>query len=360
MGVTATTLWAAPAWRSAQSALYSVRRAVTGDLPGHPRLRERALSTEIIDIRHFSAEDFGPLLESESRAWYDRLRWDYAPSIRLIAGCLADKRLSGYAILSEGQLKGYSFFLYEGEKGMIGDLFVDAGSETRPNAVALLEHVIETLKATPGVERVEAQLPHFILDDVEDCFRQRGFDTYLRRFMAANLNGRHTRLGTAEFDRQFSIEPWQRKHDDAAARLLFHAYRSHVDASINDQYHSVSGTAHLIENIIHLKGCGENLPQASFVAIHRATHKLAGILALTAVREATAHIPQIAVDTEFQNHGAGVALMEASLAEAKKLGMREVTLTVTDVNAGAVRFYERLGFDTFHTFGAFVWQRPVH
>lgn len=317
------------------------------------------MSTEIIDIRHFRAEDFAPLLELESRAWYAGLRWDYAPSIRLIAACLADKRLSGYAILSAGQLKGYSFFLYEGEKGMIGDLFVETGTETRPNAVALLEHVIETLKATPGVERVEAQLPHFTMEDVESCFQQHGFDAYRRRFMAAELDGRHARVRTAEFDRQFTIEPWQRKHDDAAAHLLFHAYRSHVDASINDQYHSVSGTAHLIENIIHLKGCGESLPQASFVAIHRGTHKLAGILALTAVRQATAHIPQIAVDAEFQNRGAGVALMEASLTEAKKLGMREVTLTVTDANAGAVRFYERLGFDTFHTFGAFVWQRPV-
>lgn len=359
MGVTATNLWAALAWRSTQSALYSVRRAGASNLPGHSHVGERVLSTEIIDIRHFSAEDFGPLLESESRAWYTSLRWDYTPSIRLIAACLADKRLSGYAILSGGQLTGYSFFLYEGEKGMIGDLFVEPGSETRSNAITLLEHVIETLKATPGVERVEAQLPHFALDDVEDCFQQRGFQTYRRRFMAADLDGRRASLSTAEFDRQFAIEPWQRKHDDAAARLLFHAYRSHVDASINDQYHSISGTAHLIENIVHLKGCGESLPQASFVAIHRATGKVAGILALTAVRQATAHIPQIAVDAEFQNRGAGVALMEASLAEAEKLGMGEVTLTVTDANAGAVRFYERLGFHTFHTFGAFVWERPI-
>lgn len=324
-----------------------------------PRVREPTLSTEIIDIRHFSAQDFEPLLQSEAQAWYGTLRWDYSPSIRLISACLADKRLSGYAILAEGRIRGYSFFLYEGEKGMIGDLFVEANSASRASALALLEHVLETLIATPGVDRVEAQLPHFATAEVEECFRRRAFDVYQRRFMAASLDGRTMPARSPEFERQFTIEPWQRKHDDAAARLLCRTYRSHVDAAINDQYHTVSGTAHLIENILHLKGCGEYLPQASFVAIHRATGKLAGILALTAVRPATAHIPQIAVDAEFQNQGTGLALMSESLARAQTLGLREVTLTVTDANAGAVRFYERLRFETFHTFGAFVWQRSA-
>ncbi|MGH9398562.1 MAG: GNAT family N-acetyltransferase [Terriglobia bacterium] len=323
------------------------------------RVRESILAIEIIDIRHFTAQDFGSLLEAESRAWLSALRWDYTPSVRLITACLADKRLSGYALLSGGQIRGYSFFLYEGEKGLIGDLFVQPDGETRRNALVLLDHVIETLKATPGVERVEAQLPHFSLDDLDACFERHEFDVYLRRFMAANLNGRAVREAPATFHRQFILETWQRKHDDAAARLLFQTYRSHVDAAINDQYRSIAGTSHLIENIIHLKGCGESLPRASFVAIHRATRKVAGLLALTAVRTATAHIPQVAVDTGFQGLGVGVALMEESFSAAQKLGFQEVTLTVTDANSDAVRFYERLGLETFRTFGAFVWKRSA-
>ncbi|MGH9449206.1 MAG: GNAT family N-acetyltransferase [Terriglobia bacterium] len=315
------------------------------------------MAPEIIDIRHFTAQDFTPLLEAESRAWLSALRWDYTPSVRLIAACLADKRLSGYALFSGGQIRGYSFFLYEGEKGLIGDLFVLPDGETGRNALVLLNHVIETLKATPGVERVEAQLPHFALDEVEAGFRRHHFAAYLRRFMALNLNGRAAGEAPPAFDREFVLELWQRKHDDEAARLLYRTYRSHIDAAINDQYCSIGGTTRLLENIIHLKGCGESLPRASFVAVHRSTRRVSGILALTAVRAATAHIPQVAVDTEFQNRGVGVALMEAAFRAAQKLGFHEVTLTVTDANADAVRFYERLGFQTFRSFGAFVWAR---
>lgn len=316
------------------------------------------LSIEIIDIRHFEPGDFAPLLEAESKAWFSTLRWDYTPSVRLISACLADKRLSGYALLAGKEIRGYSFFLYEGEKGLIGDLFVQPGGETRENALVLLEHVIETLKATPGVQRVEAQLPHFALDELGACFHRHQFETHLRRFMALGLSERPTRDLSAR-DGEFVFEPWQRKYDSEAAQLLCRAYRAHIDASINDQYRSVSGTSHLIENIVHLRGCGESLPQASLIAVHRASRKLAGIVALTAVRPGTAHVPQVAVDTEFQSRGVGVALMEASFREARRLGFQEVTLTVTDENQDAVRFYKRIGFETFHTFGAYVWSRAL-
>lgn len=317
------------------------------------------MTAEIIDIRHFEAKDFAPLLETESAAWFKTLRWDYTPSARLISACLADKRLSGYALVNDGKIEGYSFFLYEGEKGLIGDLFVQPGGEMLKNAVALLEHVIETLKATPGVGRVEAQLPHFSLVELDACFSRHRFESYLRRFMSRKIALPEVERKPDGWDREFEIEPWQKKHNHEAARLLCRTYRSHVDARINDQYASAAGTAHLIENIVHLRGCGEHLPQASFAAVHRASRKLAGIIALTAVRASTAHVPQVAVDVEFQNRHVGSALMEVSFREAAKLGFQEVTLTVTDVNRGAVRFYDHLGFETFQTFGAYVWNRST-
>jgi ribosomal protein S18 acetylase RimI-like enzyme len=327
------------------------------------------LSVEVVDIRLMEARDFDPLLKAESSAWITALRWDYGPSARLISACLADKRLSGYALLSDRRILGYCFFLYEGDKGLIGDLFIQPNGGSRDHALLLLENVIATLKATPGLRRVEAQLPHFAVDELADYFRDQQFRIFLRRFMALCLNDRPTRalpLGApgssySESSRpltsDFMIGRWQREYDEAAARLLYFAYRGHVDAMINDQYGSVAGSARLVENIMHLRGCGENLPEASRTAIHRASGKLAGILALTAVRPGTAHIPQVAVATEFQRQGLGLALMESSFRELDKLGYREVSLTVTDENRDAVRFYDRMGFETFRTFGAFVWNR---
>lgn len=315
---------------------------------------------EIIDIRHFEAQCFAPLLSAESEAWLKTLRWDYTPSARLISACLEDKRLSGYALMNGGKMEGYSFFLYEGEKGLIGGLFVHPGEAAATNASRLLDHVVETLKATPGVNRIEAQLPHFNLSDLDATFRRCEFESYLRRFMSRPvMPSEATPPERGAFDQSFDLELWQRKHNSEAAQLLCTAYRFHVDARINDQYASTGGAAHLIENILELRGCGENLPEASFAAIHRATRRLAGIIALTGVRHGTAHVPQVAVGAEFQGRGVGAALMGASIQKAAQLGFREMTLTVTEANQRAVQFYNRLGFETFQTFGAYVWNRPT-
>ncbi len=324
---------------------------------------------QVIDIRRLEAHQFTPLLEAESRAWNANLRWDYTESARLISTWLQEKRLAGYALVNGGRIQGYSFFFYEGEKGLIGNLFIEspaAGS----NPTLLLEHVIETLLGTPELCRVETQLPHFSFHQLEPYFHARCFKGYLRRFMAVSLANRPPRIQTPGAGRShsaeaeplflgdFRIEPWERKHDPQAAQLIFDTYRNHIDATINDQYSSAEGAARLIQNIVLQRGCGEYLPQVSLVAIHRPSQKLAGILALTAVRPRTAHIPQIAVAKEFQSAGLGTALMELSFQELARQGYQEVSLTVTDLNAGAVRRYERLGFETFRTFGAFVWNRP--
>jgi len=131
------------------------------------------LATEVIDIRRFEPSDFLPLFQAEAQAWNDDLRWDHAPAARVISNCLADKRLAGYALVIGGRIEGYSFFLCESEKGLVGDFFVTP--KYHDQVLNLLTHVLETLTAVPGVQRVEAQLPHFSADELEPCFREHGF-----------------------------------------------------------------------------------------------------------------------------------------------------------------------------------------
>lgn len=321
------------------------------------------MGLEIIDIRHFAPVDFSPLLNAESKAWHDELYWDFTSSARVISNCLHEKRLSGYALISGGKIQGYCFFFYDGTKALIGDLFVDRRFQETKYTFRLLEHVTETLLGTPGLRRVEAQLPHFGFEQIEPFFGARRFQSYLRRFMLLALadrtrpfltSGPAAKGGQRVLD-EFEIILWERKHDGDAGRLLYHTYRDHVDAVINDQYTSLNGTSRLLENIIHHQGCGEFLPRVSRVAVHRSSQKLAGILAVTAVRKHTAHIPQVAVAEEFQGCRVGTTLMEAAFGDLVKRGFQEVSLTVTDANAGAVRLYERIGFKTFRKFGAFVF-----
>jgi ribosomal protein S18 acetylase RimI-like enzyme len=319
------------------------------------------VKAEIIDIRRFGAREFGSLLESESRVWYASFHWDYTASSEIITTCLDERRLSGYALVEGGRIRGYCFFFHEGSKGLIGNLYVEPEGIGRDGVRLLLDHVLETMLATPGLRRVETQLPHYPLEALFPPFRARGFRGYQRRFMAMSLGDPAADSPSAassppaSLPPDFSMIPWESQHDSEAAQLLYVSYRGHVDAEINDQYTTPEGSARLVETILHHRGCGEHLPQASQVAVHRPSGKLAAVLALTSVRPTTAHIPQVAVAREFQGHGLGSAMMQQSFRALAQRGFREVSLTVTDSNDGAVRLYERLGFQSLSTFGAFIW-----
>jgi ribosomal protein S18 acetylase RimI-like enzyme len=265
--------------------------------------------------------------------------------------------------VDEGKIRGYCFFFYDGEKGIVGDLFVHPDLAGLGHERELLEHALETLQGTPGLRRIEAQLPHYELEELESCFLSRRFQSYLRRFMSLSLDG-HRRAARVEpvTEKSWAREgieliAWDKRYHDEAAELLYQSYREHVDAMINDQYASVMGATRLIENIFHNQGCGDFLSRVSRMAIHRPTQRLAGILTVTEVRPRTAHIPQVGVVPSFQGLGVGTALMEAAFQDLAEEGLEQVTLTVTDANAGAVRLYQRLGFKTFKAFGAFIYER---
>lgn len=326
------------------------------------------MGSRIVDVRELRANQFQPLLQAESRAWLEDLHWDYSPSSELISAYLDEKRLSGFALVEDGYAKGYCLYFQEGSKGLIGSLYVDQADSTTDRAVALLRETIDTLVSLPDVRRIEAQLPHFSLDQIGPYFRSRAFQTYLRQFMTFPLEIRpggspasaHQSEPVREREMSssdFVFEPWVRKYDREAAQLIHHVYRGHIDSAINDQYCTISGAVRLVGSIVRHRGCGDYLQRASIAAIHRSTRKLAGILGLTAVRPGTAHIPQIAVGTSFQGLGLGSAMLRSSFEKMAKDGFAEVSLTVTTLNSGAVRLYKRLGFRTFREFGAFVWNR---
>ncbi len=116
-------------------------------------------SAEILDLRHFASADLRPLLEEEVAVWGEMLAWDYRSSSEMILRYVDAKILPGYAAVERGSLVGYAFFVYEGSKGVIGDLFVSQRrTDARAVEVRLLDHVVETLQQSPGVHRVEAQL----------------------------------------------------------------------------------------------------------------------------------------------------------------------------------------------------------
>ena len=151
----------------------------------------RSLQVEILDLRHFSSVDLRPLLEDEVREWSRVLSWDYSGSAEMILRYVDAKILPGYAAVERGRIVGYAFFVYEGSKGVIGDLFVANGGrlpDRHEIESRLLLHVIETLQQSPGIHRVEAQLLVHEAGVVARPFVEQGFQRHPRLFMVLPLS----------------------------------------------------------------------------------------------------------------------------------------------------------------------------
>jgi hypothetical protein len=146
---------------------------------------------EVLDLRHFSSADLRPVLEEEARVWMRRLLWDYRGSAEMILRYVDGKILPGYASLHHGRLTGYCFFVYEGSKAVIGDLFVSAAATAGTNVEnKLLTHAIATLQQSPGIRRIEAQLLQHESGTLAQPFITRGFRRHPRLFMVLPLETR--------------------------------------------------------------------------------------------------------------------------------------------------------------------------
>ena len=311
---------------------------------------------EILDLRHFSSADLRALLEDEAQVWSRLLSWDYGSSAEMILRYVDAKILPGYAAIERGRIFGYSFFVYEGSKGVIGDLFVANGNRL-PNAhqveLQLLTHVIETLQQSPGIHRVEAQLLAHESGAVARPFLEQGFHRHPRLFMVLPLD--QPELKRPVTHSEIEIRRWVEADYQPAAAVITAAYREHVDAQINDQYHTLSGSLRFLNNIVRFPGCGVFDPDASFVALDRKTRNVIGLLLCSRVRSDVGHVTQICILPEYRSRGIGESLLATTVGNLRKRGFSLLSLTVTEANARAVTLYRRLHFETKRVFDAFVW-----
>lgn len=312
---------------------------------------------EILDLRHFSSVDLRPLLEDETQLWARLLSWDYSGSADMILRYVDAKILPGYAAVDRGRVFGYSFFVYEGNKGVIGDLYVANGGRL-PNAreveLKLLTHVIETLQQSPGIHRVEAQLLAHEANAVSRPFSETGFQRHPRLFMVLTLA--NSAAQEPQLHPDIEIRPWTEADYQPSAAVITAAYRGHVDAQINDQYHTLSGSLRFLNNIVRFPGCGMFDGESSFVAVDRKAKTLIGLILCSRVRGDVGHVTQVCVLPEYRSRHIGESLLAATVGNLRRRNFSLLSLTVTEANAKAVALYRRLNFDTQRVFDAFVWQ----
>jgi ribosomal protein S18 acetylase RimI-like enzyme len=152
------------------------------------------------------------------------------------------------------------------------------------------------------------------------------------------------------------IRRWTEADYQPAAAVITAAYRGHVDAQINDQYHTLSGSLRFLNNIVRFPGCGLFDAESSFAAVDKKAKNLIGLILCSRVRNDVGHVTQVCVLPDYRSRGIGESLLAATSASLRKRGFSMLSLTVTEANAGAVALYRRLNFDSKRVFDAFVWQ----
>ncbi|MGI4828446.1 MAG: GNAT family N-acetyltransferase [Janthinobacterium lividum] len=312
---------------------------------------------EVLDLRHFSAAALRPLLLEEAAVWERRLLWDYSRSINLLLEYVDSRSLTGYVALRAGRVAGYVFGVCEATKAVLGDVYAFGEGEQKANPVCdlLLDHLLETLESTPGIDRIESQLLLFPDGALRTPFASRNMRAFPRHFMTQTLSP-VTSSGKTIASHPVP-ERWQPECYLPAAALIHQAYAGHTDSEINDQYRTLIGAKRFLHNIVHFPGCGVFDPADSWVLRDRRSGELEGLILCSRVRGDAAHITQLCVRSDLRGHGLGKRLLAHCLAELARNDIRTVSLTVTGSNLGARQLYEQQGFTTLHRFEAWVWNK---
>ena len=322
-------------------------------------------SVEILDLRHFAAPVLRPVLEAETELWAQRLHWDYQASARLLMQYLDNRMLPGYAALEAGRVTGYVFCVYEETKAVIGDVFAlpstpDGAHQEAGSACAteetLLQHLFELLLNSPHVDRIESQMLLHTSGSHSDAFHAAGFRIFRRFFLVQALDGRWN-PPHADLPGNLELRPWREADLAPASRLICEAYRGHPDSLINDQYRSVHGSMRFLNNIVRYAGCGSFIQQASHVVVERASNELAALVLGSRVSAQSGHVTQVCVHPAYRRRGLARLLLAQAAFSFMRLGVREISLTVTEANSEAVQLYKEEGYQCAHSFDAAVWQR---
>lgn len=316
-----------------------------------------AAGVEILDLRHFTSADLQPILDEEVELWGETLAWDYRSSSEMVLRYVDAKILPGYAAVERGSLVGYGFFVYEGSKGVIGDLFVSPRrADSREVKINLVNQVIETLQRSPGVHRIEAQLLAHHTGELAVPFLGNGFQRHLRLFLCLDLHHSDTLIHPSRPLGHIQMRRWAENDYQPAAGLITASYRAHIDSEINDQYRTSAGSLRFLNNIVRFPGCGVFDPEASFVAIDETTNSLIGLILCSRVRADVGHVTQVCLVPEHRGRGIGERLLACTCDALRSRRFNLLTLTVTEANHRAVDLYRKLGFETRRVFDAFVWE----
>ena len=300
------------------------------------------------------------LFDEQCAEWLALLRWDYTGPSRLIRQVARQRELMGFAALSGGTAVGFAYYVIEGERASIGDVYVSRTWRGAGVDRQLVAAILDEIKREPQVTRIESQCVSISNDAAASLLESRGCQRFERYYMMADLARSANPLPPAEAVLpaslsvpDVSLRAWKDQDFAAAARVIHRSYRGQYDSRINSQYTSEDGCAELLTILTDHIWCGNFLPHVSRVAVRRSGHMLVGVLIGSRLAPRAGHIGQISVHPAYQGHGIGRRLIESALVEFARYGFNTVSLAVTASNLPALNLYQSCGFRRVHTFPVF-------
>ncbi len=293
-----------------------------------------------------------PLMEEEERSWMSDLDWDYSPVKQILVSFVRQKLLPGYAAVNEHHAVGYSYFLVNQARGIIGAIYASRTSESQEAIEELLSLTISCLKDSQNIKRVEAQIMPFNNINPVATFTRNGFSYFPRYYLDLDINA----FAKQPAEPVEKIVPWDSAYLSLAADMTALSYRNQTDSVICEDYRTRQGCETYLRSLVENPGCGIFMPEASFIGLDGQGIPC-GFVISCRISCGAAMIPQIAVHPSHQARGLGKALMNSAIEQLRSLEFRSVSLTVTKKNRRAFDWYQRLGFKFRKDFGAFIWER---
>ncbi len=295
------------------------------------------------------------LFDEQCEEWLELLKWDYSGPSRLIREVARHRELSGYVALMGDRTIGFSFYVIEGNRCSIGDIYVSKEWRGRGADRQMAGAIIDRLDRLPRLRRIESQCVSVGNYSAGELFEARSFNRYERFYMLSDVQSFGDASGCGEGGNASDIlvRPWQDDDFADAARIIQRSYRGEPDSLINIQYRTEAGCAELLSILTDHIWCGDFLPHVARVAVDRATGASVGVLIASRIGNRSGHIGQISLLPSYQQRGIGRRMIREALGEFKERGFLTASLAVTSANLSALHLYKSSGFKTVHSFPVF-------
>lgn len=148
----------------------------------------------------------------------------------------------------------------------------------------------------------------------------------------------------------FSVLPWSTGLIRDHARAKFESFRDEVDASV---FPCLGRKESCLQLMRDLSARADFVPAATWLAVFQGPNdrKAVPVGTIQGLRTDASHgaIQNIGIVPAFRSLGLGTILIRRALEGFASVGCRTATLEVTVQNFGAIRLYQRLGFQRTET-----------